>query len=395
MNKKTIVALFVVLGLVATGVAYRLKSTTGGTKKTSLEQAVSLVPVKVQDVPLLIDVTGSVVSLQTVEVRAQTSNLVQKVHVVEGRSVQRGATLFSLDDRADRANFDKARSQLERDRALSADLERQYRRAQELKTQNYVAQSAVDTTQAQREAQAALVKSDEAALAAAQVALEYDTIRAPISGRLGVINVYPGTLVQPSSAALVTVTQLDPIAVQFNIPEGSLANLQAAMGRRPGTANVRVRIPASGEELRGNLYFLDNAVDTATGTIKAKAQFANPGHLLWPGQFVQVRIELETLKNVTTIPAAALVTSVNGKFVYVPNEDHTVQAKPVNVRYTFGDSMVVDGLSATDHVVTDGKQNLRAGSKFRAVNSPSAQTDAARTAPADAGSKTPDAARKP
>jgi len=395
MNKKTILALFVVLGLVAAGVAYRLKSTTGETKKSSPEQPVSLVQVQVQDVPVLIDVNGAVVSLKTVEVRAQTSNLVQKVHVVEGQSVLRGTTLFSLDDRADRANLDKVRSQLERDRALGADLERQYRRSQELKAQNYIAQSAVDTTFAQREAQAALIKSDEAAVAAAQVALEYDTIRAPIAGRLGVIGVYPGTLVQPSSAALVTVTQLDPIAVQFNLPEDSLASLQAAMSRRPGKANVKVRIPAGGEELRGNLYFVDNVVDSATGTIKAKAQFANPTHLLWPGQFVQVRIELGALKNVMTIPAAALVTSVTGRFVYVPNEDHTVQSKPVSVRYTFGDSMVVDGLSATDHVVTDGKQNLRAGSRIRTVNTPSARVNAAAHTPAEAGSKTLDAPRTP
>ena len=391
MKKKTIAALSVVLGLAATGVAYRLTSTTGQTRKPAPEQAVSLAPVQVQDVPILIDVNGSVASLKTVEVRAQTSNLVRQVHVAEGQSVQRGAILFSLDDRADRANLDKARSQLERDRALGADLERQYRRAQELKAQNYVAQSAVDTTQAQREAQVALVKSDEAALAAAQVALGYDTIRAPISGRLGAINVYPGTLVQSSSAALVTVTQLDPIAVQFNIPEGSLPNLQAAMSRRTGKANVKVRIPAREEELRGNLYFVDSVVDTATGTIKAKAQFANPRHLLWPGQFVQVRVELDTLKNVMTIPAAALVTSVAGRFVYVVGDDHTVQSKPVKVRYTYGDSMVVEGLSASDQVVTDGKQNLRAGSKIRTVHAPSAKAQG----DAQAGTQTIDAARRP
>lgn len=376
MKTKSALVVVGILGLVAWGIASRLKPSSEEAKKAPAEQAVGVVAIKVQDVPVLIDVNGSVVSLKTVEVRAQASNLIEKIHVKEGQFVRQGETLFSLDDRADRANFEKIKAQLQRDRALGADLERQFRRAEELKAQNYVSQSAVDTTFAQREAQTALIKSDEAALAVAQVALEYDTIRAPLSGRLGGINVFPGTLVQPSSPALVTVTQLDPVSVQFNIPESSLQSLQAALKEQQGKANVRVRIPSGGDELQGSLYFVDNVVDSSSGTIKAKAQFANPKHLLWPGQFVQTRIELATLKEAITIPAAAVITNLSGKFVYAVNEDSTVQSKPVTVRHLFGDSMVVDGLNANDKVVTDGKQNLRAGGKIRVVSPPPPKPDA-------------------
>lgn len=393
MKTKITLVVVGILGLVALGVAYRLKPASEEAKKGPVEQAVSLVRAKVQDVPVFVDVNGSVVSLKTVDVHGQTSNLVQKNHIKEGQFVQQGETLFSLDDRSDRANFEKVNAQLLRDRALGADLDRQYRRAEELKAKNFLSQSAVDTTLAQREAQMALIKSDEAALAAAQVALGYNTIRSPIAGRTGLINVFPGTLIQPSSTTLVTVTQLDPISVQFSIPESSLPNLQLALKEQQDKANVKVRIPATGEEQSGHLYFVDNAVDASTGTIKAKAEFANKKNLLWPGQFVQVRIEMAMLKGAVTIPAAALITSLAGKFVYVASEDNTVQPKPVSVRYIFGDSMAVQGLNEGDRVVTDGKQNLRAGSKIRVVTPPPAKAavpsvTASAAKPADASAQT-------
>lgn len=364
------------LALVGAALYHRLQPADTQSRKAAPEQAVSVVPARLQDMPVLIDVNGSVASLKTVEVRAQTSNLIQKIHVKEGQFVREGQLLFSLDDRADRANLDKLKAQLERDRALLADLERQFRRAQDLRTQNYISQSAADTTYAQREAQVALVKSDEAAVAAAQVTLDYDTIRAPLGGRLGAINVFPGTLVQPNTAALVTVTLLDPISVQFTVPESSLHYLQQALNTPANRTNVRARVPATDKELMGRLYFVDNVVDATTGTIKAKAQFANPKQLLWPGQFVQTRIELATLRDAVTIPAAAVITALSGKFVYVLQDDLTVQPKPVLVRHVQGDVMAVDGLAAGDKVVTDGKQNLRAGSKVRLLGAPGADPPA-------------------
>jgi RND family efflux transporter MFP subunit len=368
MNTKKTLALIGLIGVVAAGVAYRLKPAPEDAKKGPTEQAVGIAVAKTQDVPVMVDVNGAVVSLKTVDVRAQATNLLAKVHIKEGQFVAEGATLFSLDDRTDRANVEKANATLARDRTLGMDLDRQFGRAEELKTKNFIAQSALDTTTAQRDAQVALIKSDEAAVAAAQVALGYNTIRAPISGRTGLINVFPGSLILPTTTSMVTITQMDPIAVQFTIPESNLKDLQLALKTQQNKTNVKVRIPATNDEQAGHLYFVDNAVDATTGTIKAKAQFANKDNLLWPGQFLQVRVELATLKDAITIPSAAVITGLTGKFVYVAGEDNTVTNTPIQVRHTFGDSMAVTGIKAGDRIVTDGKQNLRPGGKIRVIS---------------------------
>lgn len=368
MNTKKTLILIGLIGVVAAGLFYRLKPAQEEVKKGPSEQAVGIALAKTQDVPVMVDVNGAVVSLKTVDVRAQATNLLSKVHIKEGQFVQQGTPLFSLDDRTDRANVEKANATLTRDRTLGADLDRQFQRAQELKAKNFVSQSAVDTTATLRDAQAALIQSDEAALAAAQVALGYNTIRAPISGRTGLINVFPGSLILPNTTSMVTVTQMDPIAVQFTIPESSLKDLQLTLKAQQDKSNVKVKIPSTGDEKNGHLYFVDNAVDATTGTIKAKAQFSNKDNLLWPGQFLQVRVELATLKNAITIPAAAVITGLTGKFVYVAGEDNTVTNKPITVRHSFGDSMAVSGINAGDRVVTDGKQNLRPGGKIRVIS---------------------------
>lgn len=329
------------------------------------EQAVTVLQAKVADTPVVVEVNGSVVPLKVVEVRSQISNLVREVLIKEGQTVQQGQPMFVLDDRNDRANVEKLKATLARDRALAADQDRQLSRARELRAQNFISQGSLDTTTAQRDAAWALAQSDEAALAAAQVALDYNTIRAPISGRTGVVNVFPGTLVQPAAAVLVTVTQMDPIAVQFNLPESQYARLKASHGSDQG--KVRATIPSTGQSVDGELYFVDNNIDVANGTIRVKARFANPKGDLWPGQFVQTRVELGVLKDALVIPADAVVTSVNGRFVYVVGEDNTVKPKPIKDIYAYKETLVVDGISAEDRIVLDGRQNLRPGGKVRVV----------------------------
>jgi membrane fusion protein, multidrug efflux system len=314
-----------------------------------------------QDVPVTVEVNGSVVSLNSVDVRAQVSNIVKKVHVKEGQFVRAGEPLFSLDDRADRANLEKAKAQQQRDQATLADLERQYRRSQELLAQNFISKSAADNTLSQVDAQRAAVASDHAAVQAAQVALSYDTIVSPISGRIGAIPMFAGSLAQPS-AVMVTVTQLDPIAVSFPVPEGRLQDLlAAARSRSPVTAVVPGRTP-----LRGVLSFVDNTVDPQVGTVKAKAQFENDAQQLWPGQYVTTSISVRTLKDATVIPQAAIITAPNGRIVYVIGKDSTVQPRKIEVEYSFGDLGVVHGVEPGERVVVEGKQNLRAGSRVRA-----------------------------
>ena len=235
-----------------------------------------------------------------------------------------------------------------------------------MRAQNFISQGSLDTTTAQRDAQWALVKSDEAALAAAEVALSYNVIKAPISGRTGVINVFPGTLVQPSGAALVTITQVDPIAIQFSLPESQYARLKTSHSASD-KAKVRATLPATGQTLEGDMYFVDNTIDPASGTIRVKASFSNPKGDLWPGQFVQIGAQLGVIKDALIIPPEAVVTTVNGRFVYVVGEDNTVKPNPVKDVYSFKKILVVSGITSDDRIVLDGRQNLRPGSKVRII----------------------------
>jgi membrane fusion protein, multidrug efflux system len=360
---------------------------SGGTPAATPAVLVTLATVSHQDVPVVVAVNGSVMSLNSVDVRPQVSNMVAKVHVKEGQFVRAGDPLFSLDDRADRANLEKAQAQQQRDMALLADLERQYKRSQDLVAQNFIAKSAADNTLSQVEAQRAAVAADRAAIQASQVALSYDSIRAPISGRTGAINIFAGSLAQPA-VTLVTVTQLDPIAVSFPVPEGSLQDLLAASkSRSPVTASVPgVRTP-----LQGVLSFVDNTVDPAVGTVRAKAQFDNSAQQLWPGQYVTASITVRTLKDATVVPQAAVITAANGRIVYVVSKDDIAQPRKVEAGYSFGDQIVIRGVQPGEKVVVEGKQNLRAGSRVRYEKA--AKTDMTKTDAIKADAARPDAAK--
>ncbi len=366
ISARIIIGLALLIGLAA-ALYWRIFETEDSKPKTGPgEQAVTVIQPKVADTPIVVEVNGNVVPLKVVEVRSQISNLVREVLIKEGQFVQQGQPMFLLDDRNDRANVDKLRATLARNKALGLDQDRQLARARELRAQNFISQGSLDTTTAQRDAQWALVQSDEATLAAAEVALGYNTIRAPISGRTGAINVFPGTLVQPAGAALLTITQVDPIAIQFSLPESQYARLKASHGR-PDQAKVTATVPATGQKVDGEMYFVDNTIDSANGTIKVKARFSNPKGDLWPGQFVQTRAELGVLKEALVIPVDAVVTSVNGRFVYVVGEDNTVKPNPIKDIYSHKDTLVVEGVKAGDSIVLDGRQNLRPGTKVRVI----------------------------
>ena len=350
-------------------VAYRLGPKTDDGPKGAPDPAVSLQQVQPKDVAFNLSLNGAVSSIRTVDVHAQVTNVVKQVLVHEGQFVSQGQVLFTLDDRSDRANVEKLKAQLMRDKALALDQERQFQRAQELKSKNFVSQGSVDTSLSLRDAQLGTVKSDESALEAALIALDFDTIRAPISGRTGIINVFPGTLVVPQTTSLVTVTQLDPISVMFSVPESYLSKLQQALvnAKKSNASDVQAKIPNAEQSVSGHLYFVDNMVDPNSGTIRAKAEFNNSKDALWPGQFVQATLNLGALKDALAIPSKAVVNSPNGKFVYVVGEDQIAIQTPIKQVYLFGEEMVVEGLKAGDQVVTDGKQNVRPNAKVRVV----------------------------
>jgi RND family efflux transporter MFP subunit len=326
---------------------------------------VNAVAVQRQDVGVEVSENGTVTPLSTVDLHPQTTSTIRTVHIKEGQFVKSGQLMFSLDDRADRANVDKAQAQVVRDQASLADLERQYKRSQELFAQKFISQSAVDSLHSQVDAAHALLMSDAAAARASHVNASYTEIRSPMSGRVGAINVFPGSLVQISSS-LTTITQLDPICVAFTLPESSLAALLEAQKR--GKVEVQARAGNDGKPVDGYLSFVDNTVDPTAGTIRVKAQFGNGGTSLWPGQYVNTRVTVRTIKNAIVIPQNAIITNARGTFVYVLGQDQTARMVPVAPVYAFGVNAAVTGLSGNERVITEGKQNLRPGGKVRVAD---------------------------
>jgi len=361
-------------------------------------QMVGVVKVVQADVPVSLEASGTVTALQSVDLRAQTTSTVAQVLVKDGQDVKQGQLLFRFDDRADRASLEKARAQLARDRAAQADLERQFKRAQELVAQNFVSRSALDTAQANLEAGQALVRSDEAAVQAAQVTTSYNELRAPISGRVGIVSVFPGSLVQANATALplVNIAQLDPISIAFTVPESQLGHLLTAT--RGGALEAEA-LPVSGAArgaapVKGRVTVVDNLVDSTTGTIKVKAEFDNKAHTMWPGQYVRVRVTLRTLKDATVVPQAAIIMrGTTERSVYVVAPDNTAKLVTVQVRQTLGEQAVVEGLEAGQQVVVDGKQNLRPGTPLRlqaaVVRAPGAPASSAAAASAAASGNAP------
>jgi len=341
-------------------------ATAGAPAGNAPPALVTLATAERQDVPVTVQVNGSVVSLNSVDLRPQVTNTVAAVHVKEGQFVKEGQLLFTLDDRNDQANLARARAQQKRDEATMADLERQYKRSQELLAQNFISKSATDATLSQLEAQRAAVAADRAAVQSAQVALGYATLRAPIAGRIGAVNIYPGTLVQPT-LSLVTITQLDPIAVSFPVPEANLQDLLAAARSR---SKVEALVSGRKEPLTGVLNFVDNTVDPQIGTVRAKAVFDNADQSLWPGQFVGTRITVRTLTGATVVPAAALMMLSDGASLYVVDETKEAKRRKVQVLYTFGTKVAVSGVAPGEQVVIEGSQNVRPGGKVRVDKKP-------------------------
>lgn len=335
----------------------------GGKGKGAQPPAVvNVVAPQRQDVAVVQQANGTVTPIRTVDLHPQTTATIRQVHIKEGQFVKQGELMFSLDDRADRANLDKAQAQVERDRASLADLERQFKRSQDLFAQKFIAQSAVDTLRAQVDQARATLQADIAAARASSVTTSYTAIRAPMSGRVGGINVYPGSLVQPATS-LTTVTQLDPITVAFTLPESSLPSLLAAQKR--GKVEVEALPGADLAPVKGLLSFVDNTVDPQAGTIKVKAEFDNRETTLWPGQYVNTKVIVQTLKDAVVIPQNAIITNAQGTFVYVLEKDHSARLVPVRRVYGAGVDAAVSGLAGNEQVITDGKQNLRPGAKVR------------------------------
>ncbi len=312
-----------------------------------------------RDVDVVLEATGTVTALNSVDIRPQVSSVITKVLIREGQFVKAGQALFMLDARTDEVNLAKARAQMARDMASLADAQRQLLRSRDLLAQNFISQGAVDTNQTLVETQQAVVAADRAAIEAAQVGLSYNRIVAPASGRAGAINVFAGSTVQPGGTALVTITQLDPIAVSFSLPQRNLGD--ALQTLRSGGGKVIAMLPEGRGQSTGKLQFVDSAVDASSGTVRVKAAFDNAQETLWPGAFVSVRLAVRTLKDAVVVPQASVIQSPRGTIVYSVDAESKAVAKRVEVLYAIGPDAVASGVRAGERVVVDGRQNLRPG----------------------------------
>ena len=274
MKKKTLAILVGVAAVVGAGVWYSTKApaeggAAGGKGKGEVgPTTVNVIAPERQDVPVTLSANGTVSPISTVDLHPQTTSTIVKVHVKEGQFVKEGELMFTLDSRSATANVEKAEAQVQKDKATLADLERQYKRARELVAQKFMAESAVDTLKSQVDSQRAVLESNIAAARAERVDQSYNVIRAPQSGRVGAIDVYPGSLVQLSTS-LTTITQLDPINVSFNVPETNLTALLDA--QRTGKVTVQAYLNNSDKPIKGQLSFVDNTVDPVAGVIDRKS----------------------------------------------------------------------------------------------------------------------------
>ena len=326
-----------------------------------------------RDVPVRLKANGTVTAVQSVDLRAQVTSTVREVHIREGQDVKQGDLLFSLDSRTEDANLKKALAQVEKDRADLTTAQRDLERQRDLFKQKFISQAALDTAQNKVDTLTGQLAIDNAAVEAARVARAYDEIRAPFSGRTGAISVRAGSLVQPGATAtpLLTITQIDPITVSFTLPERELPGLQQALAAGP--VQVSAVPTAGGEPHVGRIIFVDNAVDSSTGTIRVKAEFRNPKALLWPGMYVTASLAPRTLPASTVVPAQAVQTGPENRFLYVVGGDGKVTQQIVTVPYIEERFAVVAGIAPGTRVVVEGAQNLRPGTS---VTEGSATTDA-------------------
>jgi RND family efflux transporter MFP subunit len=285
---------------------------------------------------------------------------VREVHIREGQTVAKGDLLVTLVSRAEEAALRKAEAQVEKDRADLANAQRTLERQRQLFQQKFISQSSLDAAENQVDSLKGQLAVDLAAVEAAKVSLGNTQIRASFAGRTGSIGVRPGSVVQPNGSVLVTVTQIDPIQVSFTLPEKEFPGLQRALAAGP--VEVDASTDAAGAPYKGRVNFLDNAVDTATGTIRVKALFANAEARLWPGMFVTVVVSPRTLAGASVVPVQAVQAGPDNRFLFVVGEERKVSAKTVTVAYIEGGIAVVEGIEPGTKVVAEGAQNLRPGS---------------------------------
>ena len=343
---------------------------TGGRGGNGSPAILATVRVEQKSMPLVSTVIGSAEAYSNVAVHAQITGELTSVDFKEGGDVQKGEIIFTLDFRPLEAVLQQTEANLARDTAQAANARSSAGRYQDLQARGIATSEQADQSRTAAEALDATVQADRAAVTNAKVQLQYATIMAPLSGRTGALMVHEGNLVRANDATpLVVINQISPIYVSFGLPEGQLPDLKRYLAQ--GTVAVEAAAPGETESSRGRITFIDNAVDPTTGQIKIKASFPNDDRRLWPGQFVNVTVTLKVEPNAIVVPTAAIQNGQQGNYVFVLKPDKTVELRNIAIeRETAGDTIVQNGLTQGEIVVTDGQLRLAAGARVSVKSGP-------------------------
>lgn len=325
---------------------------------------VTAAPVVQKAMPLQITpLIGTVEPIQTVTIKPRIAGEIEKVHFTEGQEVKKGDILFTLDRLPMEAALKQAEAALARDQVTAANARVDARRYQDLIQRGAVAPAEYDKIKATYDAQEASVRADQAAVESARLLLDYAEIRSPLSGRTGSLSVDQGNIVKANETELVTINQVSPIYVSFSADENHLPAIRRYMAE--GTLSVSATIRKdTGAPEQGKVTFINNTVTAGSGQIMLRGTFGNEDHRLWPGQFVDVTLQLTVQPQALVMPAAAIQNSQTGTFVFVIQSDMTVEARPVKIDRQIGpEAVIAAGLKAGERVVTDGQLLLVPGAK--------------------------------
>jgi len=387
-KKKSVVAITALVALIAIGTWF---VTRPATTKVSAPVAVPVQVINVlkEDVPRYFTGIGSVLSLQSVVVRPQVDGILTRLLVKEGQQVKTGDLLATIDDRSIRAALEQAKAQLSQSQAQLDVAQVDLKRYKLLTVDNSISRQQYDQQQALVNQLKATVLGNQASINASQVQLSYTQIRSPVTGRVGIRNVDEGNFLRVSDATgLFSVTQIDPVSVEFSLPQQMLPTLHDLLkAPSPAKVNAYLGEGASGTLLgEGVLTLIDNQVAATTGTIRAKATFDNASEKLWPGQLVTVRIQTAIDRDALKVPPQVVQRGIDQHFVYRVKGDK-VEVVPVKVLYQDSDLTLINGVNANDVLVSDGQSRLKNGAHIEVVKAEAVDTLAASADAASGASK--------
>ncbi|MEO7433710.1 MAG: efflux RND transporter periplasmic adaptor subunit [Dokdonella sp.] len=323
---------------------------------------VTVATVVVRDMPLLANAVGTVEAINSVSIKSLVDGQMDQAFVKDGDTVVLGQALFRIDPRTAESSLHEAQAALARDQAALAQAKSQVDRYAPVAAKHYISADQMEQYRTNLASSAASVKVSQANVASAKLAVGFTDIRSPLAGKIGRILVQPGNLVKANdTSALVVINQIEPIYVTFALPGTLLGRVLSAQKSAP--LSLSANIEGIAQPVEGKVAFIDNAVDTTTGTIKLRGEFANVEHLLWPGQLVNVRLTLGTDANAIVVPDRVVQNGPDGPYVFVVKPDRHAEQRTVEVaRLVEGDAVIAKGLAAGETVVLDGQLRVENGS---------------------------------